>query len=73
MVEANGFIPISFIVDEVSLAVTAKNTQSGDAVLQVCYQGGGEVAYLNLAAKAGTPENVSGEACYPVSLTAKPV
>jgi len=72
-IKANGWIYVYFIVDPVTLLLTAKNSQTGHNVLQVCNFKGTTTPYLNLAAKAGLPEQVTGEPCEPIVLRALPL
>jgi hypothetical protein len=70
-IAANGWKYIYFIVDPFTLTVTARASDTGNSVLQVCILQG--VPYLDLAAVAGTHEQASGAACYPVVLNAVPL
>ena len=70
-IAANGWRYIFFIVDPFTLAVTARGSDTGNSVLQVCVLDG--VPFLDLAAVAGTPEQTTGAPCHPVVLKAVPL
>lgn len=70
-INANGWQLINFIVDPVTLEITAQASSTKNTVLQVCILSG--VPYLALAAVAGTIEQTTGSLCYPITLMAVPV
>jgi len=72
VIAANGWVYVYFIVDPTTLVVTAVGSDTGNSVLQVCNNGQAE-PYLDLAKVAGTNEQTSGVACYPISLQAVPL
>ncbi|KAF8862950.1 hypothetical protein BDZ45DRAFT_722694 [Acephala macrosclerotiorum] len=71
-IDANGWKYIDFIVDPFTLAVTAKGTDSGNTILQVCQLKGGPY-YLDLSGAAGLAEHTTGSPCFPVVLSAVPL
>ena len=52
--------------------MTAADSDTGNSILQVCITGPSEL-YLDLAKVAGTHEQTSGAACYPITLIAVPL
>jgi hypothetical protein len=62
-------IYIDFVVDPVTLALTAVNTQTGNTILQICNIAVTNVPYLDLSVVAGRPEQIGNEPCHFVSLT----
>ena len=74
-IAANGWIYIDFIVDPSTLAITARGSDTGNSVLQICeFQTGPSGAfYLDLSKVAGTHEQTSNSICYPVVLSALPL
>ncbi|KAF4627647.1 hypothetical protein G7Y89_g10504 [Cudoniella acicularis] len=74
-IAANGWQYIYFIINPVTLAVTARASGTGNTVLQVCnlIAGGVATQYLELAHVAGFREQTTISACYPVALKAIPL
>jgi hypothetical protein len=70
-IAANGWKYIDFIVDPFTLAITARGSDTGNSVLQICELNG--EPYLDLAKVAGTNEQTTNSPCYPVILNAVPL